>query len=95
MSPAVLERRVMVILVVSAWSCMALVGTEGHGPCPWARASRCVPPPVSTAAVGIRLVFIVMYIFYISPSRNVLPIKVNDSMIIRDSTQRCGYVSAK
>jgi hypothetical protein len=26
-----------------------------------------------------------MYIFYVSPSRKVLPVKVNDSMLIQDS----------
>jgi hypothetical protein len=37
------------------------------------------------AAIGIRLVCIIMYIFYIPPLSNVLPINVNDPMIIRDS----------
>ena len=42
------------------------------------------------AAVGIRLVCIIMYIFYIPHSRYVLPAKVNDSIIIRDSTSLGG-----
>jgi hypothetical protein len=45
------------------------------------------------AAMGLRLVSVIIYIFYLLPSRNILPVNVNDSMIIRD--RRCGYVSAK
>jgi hypothetical protein len=37
------------------------------------------------AAVGIRLVYIIMYIFYVPPLRNVLSVNINDSMMIRDS----------
>lgn len=37
------------------------------------------------AAPGIRVVYIVMYIFYIPPLRNVLLVNVNDSMIIGHS----------
>jgi hypothetical protein len=40
------------------------------------------PPEVFTATVGIRLVCIIIYIFYIPTSKNVLA--VNDSMIIKD-----------
>lgn len=35
-------------------------------------------------SVGLRVVCIIMYIFYVSPSRSVLPASVNDSMITRD-----------
>jgi hypothetical protein len=39
------------------------------------------------------------YVYYIPPSRNVLPVKVNNSMIIRDSKSAGGQgvanVSAK
>jgi hypothetical protein len=44
------------------------------------------------AAVGIRLVCI---IFYILPLRNVLPVNVNDPMIIRDSKSPGGKGGAK
>ena len=49
-------------------------------------------------AVGIGLVCIIMYIFHV-PLSSVLPLNVNDSMIIRDSMNlRCkdvAKVSAK
>ena len=61
-----------------------LMGTEWLGSCPWDRAST-KAPRVRMAAIGIRLVCIIMYIFYIPPLSNVLPINVNDPMIIRDS----------
>lgn len=38
------------------------------------------------ADMDVRLVCIIMYVFYIPPSRNVLLVNVNDSMWIRDST---------
>ena len=47
--------------------------------------------------MGIRLVCIVMYIFYI-PLRNVLPVNINDSQIIREQEsrrQRCGWCLSK
>jgi hypothetical protein len=51
------------------------------------------------AAVGIRLVCMIMYVFYVPPSRNVLPVNVNDFIIIRDSMSLGGKgvanVSAK
>jgi hypothetical protein len=76
---------------------MALIRTECHGSCPWSRASRHGPPQTPMAAVGIRLVCIIMYVFYVPPSRNVL--LVNNSMINRDSTSHGGEgvanVSAK
>jgi hypothetical protein len=37
------------------------------------------------AAMGIRLVCIMLYIFYIPFSRNILPVNINDTMIIRNS----------
>ena len=50
-------------------------------------------------AVGIRGVYIIMRIFYVPPSRNVLPVNVNDFIIIRDSMSLGGKgvanVSAK
>jgi hypothetical protein len=48
------------------------------------------------AAMGIRLICIVMYIFHI-PLRNVLPVNVNDSIRIRNSPggQGLDSVSAK
>jgi hypothetical protein len=53
--------------------------------CPWDWASRHGPPQVSMAALGVRFVCIIVYIFYIPSSRNVLPVDINDSMTIRDS----------
>ena len=50
--------------------------------------TMCDPPGVS--AVGLRLVSVIIYIFYLLPSRNILPVNVNDSMIIRDSTSPGG-----
>jgi hypothetical protein len=38
--------------------------------------------------MGIRLGYIIMYIFYIPPLRNILPVKANNSMIIRDSSSQ-------
>lgn len=35
--------------------------------------------------MGIMLVYITMYMFYIPPSRNVLPVNINDCMISQDS----------
>jgi hypothetical protein len=55
---------------------------KGHG-----------PPLVSMAAKGLRLVCIIMCIFYIPPLRTKITFTVNDSMIIRQpksSRQRCG-----
>lgn len=64
---------------------MALVGTEGHGSGPWDRASGHGCPQVLMAAVGIRLVCLIMGIFtYIHP-RNILHVNINGIMIIRDS----------
>jgi hypothetical protein len=37
------------------------------------------------AMVGIRLVCIIMFTFYICFLRNAVPVNVTDSMIIRDS----------
>ena len=50
------------------------------------------------AALGVRLICVIMYIFSgtctscgeLFPSRNVLPVNVNDSMIIRNSTSPGG-----
>jgi hypothetical protein len=45
-----------------------------------------------SAAMGMRLIWIIMYMFYILPLRNVLPVNINDSMIIRQHEprrQRC------
>jgi hypothetical protein len=39
-------------------------------------------------AVGIRGVYIIMRIFYVPPSRNVLPVNINDSMMTKDSTSQ-------
>ena len=36
-------------------------------------------------AIAIKIVCIVMYIFNNTPTGNVLPVNINDSMIIRDS----------
>jgi hypothetical protein len=36
------------------------------------------------AAVGVGVACIIMYIFYVPP-RTVLPVKIYDSMIIRDN----------
>ena len=51
------------------------------------------------AMVGIRFACIVMYIFYIRALRNVLPINVNESVIVRDNMSPRGEgvanVSAK
>lgn len=38
------------------------------------------------AAVGIRLVYIIMYVFLVPPSRNDLAFNVNDPLIIRGSS---------
>jgi hypothetical protein len=46
-----------------------------------------------TAAVSVRLVCIIMYIFYVPPSRNAFPVDLNDSMIIRDSVIRGGRLN--
>ena len=43
---------------------MALAGVEWYGSCPWDRASRQGPAWVLMAALSIRLVGIIMYIFY-------------------------------
>lgn len=48
-----------------ARSRMALVGTEGHGSCLWDRANWDGPPGVSMAAIGIRLVYIIMCIYFL------------------------------
>ena len=56
----------------------------------WDRVTWFLPlgqsPAVSfhkfVTAVGIRLVCVIMYMFQVPP-RNVLPVNVNDSMIIR------------
>ena len=37
------------------------------------------------AAVGVTLVCKITYIFYIPPSRTVLPVNINDYMIIRNN----------
>ena len=51
------------------------------------------------ASVGLRVVCMIKYIFYVSPSRNVLPADVNESMIVRDRLSQGGEglvnVSAK
>lgn len=65
---------------------MAFVGTEWHGSCPGTG-------PVEVflhkcwlmTAVGIRLSYIIMYIFYVSPSSNVLPTNINIFIIVKDS----------
>jgi hypothetical protein len=65
----------------------------GQGSCPWDRVSGHGHPGEFMAAMGIRLVCIIMYTFYIIPLRNVLPVNFNDSMIIRQHKpwrQRCG-----
>lgn len=52
----------------------------------------CCEPPVWTAAVGITLVCIIIYIFshlHVSP-KNVLPVNVHVFMIIRDTTSLGG-----
>ena len=41
--------------------------------------------------MGVRLICVIMYKFYVPPSRDVLPVNVNDSMIIRD----CGSLGGK
>ena len=52
-------------------------------------------------AVGIKLVCIIMYtnIIHVLPLRNVLPVKINESMMIRDNMSPGGKgvanVSAK
>jgi hypothetical protein len=58
---------------------------QGQQAWTWDRASRHGPPQVSTTGVGAIPVCIIMYIFYIPPSRNVLPVNINDCMIIRDN----------
>lgn len=35
--------------------------------------------------MALRLVGIIMHIFYISPFKNVIPVKITDSMISRDN----------
>lgn len=40
---------------------------------------------MSTAVVDLRVVCLIMYIFYVLPSRKVFRININGSMIIRDS----------
>lgn len=64
---------------------MTMVGTEIHGSCPWDRTRRHGSPQMSMAIVGISLVCIIKYIFYISPSRNVLFVNVNDSVQISEA----------
>lgn len=46
--------------------------------------SWCEPPQMLMAAMGIRLICIILYTFSHSP-RSVLPVNVNDTMTIRDS----------
>jgi hypothetical protein len=35
--------------------------------------------PAGMSVVGVRLVYIIMYIFYVPTSRNILPVSINDS----------------
>jgi hypothetical protein len=49
-------------------------------------------------AVGVKLVCIIMYIFYVPPSRNAPLLNVNNSMIIRDTSpggKGVAHVSSK
>lgn len=55
-------------------------------PTPGTEPARYGPPHVFMVAVGIRLVCITVYISSHSPSNNALFAKLNDSMIIREST---------
>lgn len=61
---------------------LVLVETEWHGSCSWDRHG---PTEVLMAAMGVKNVWITLYIFYIPPSRNVLPVTINHSIIITDS----------
>ena len=66
----------------------------GQGQWVWASVSV-----KAAVGVGVGFVCITMYIFYVSPPRKVLPVSINDSMIIRDSMSLAGKgvapVSAK
>ena len=72
-------------MLSNAQAGMALIGTECYGFCPWDRTSRHGPPWVLVAVMSIWHICIIMYTFYVPTSRNIFPINVNDSMIIRDS----------
>ena len=63
-----------------------LVTTEWHGFCPSHRTSGCGPLKVLMTTMSLRLVYRIMYIFYNPPLRNVLPVNINECMMIRDST---------
>jgi hypothetical protein len=49
--------------------------------------------------IFVRFAYIIMYIIFVPPSRNTLPVSVNDSLLIRDSSRLGGKgvasVSAK
>ena len=63
-----------------------LVTTEWHGFCPSHRTSGCGPLKVLMTTMSLRLVYRIMYIFYNPPLRNVLPVNINECMMIRNST---------
>jgi hypothetical protein len=42
---------------------------------------------MSMAALGVGLLWITVYTFYALPSRSVLPVTVNDSMVVRIQVQ--------
>ena len=52
---------------------VVLIGPGRHGSCPWDRASRYGPLQVLMAAVDVRLVYIIMYIFSFSSLEECLP----------------------
>jgi hypothetical protein len=58
-------------------------------PAPGAGLAGYGPPQVLTIAMGIRLVYIIMYIFYFMFffQGNVLSVKCNDSIIIKTNKQ--------
>jgi hypothetical protein len=43
------------------------------------------PPQVFMTAMALRLVGIIIHIFYISTFKNVIPVKITDSMINKDN----------
>lgn len=62
-------------IYTSAESSTVLVGRERHGSCLWARAHR--PPGMWVSALVLRLVCIIMYMFYTPPLRKVLIISMS------------------
>lgn len=67
----------------TARSSMALVGTEGHGSCPWGRANRHGSPSSVNGYCGHKACLYNDVHIFTLPSGDVLPAKVNDFVIIR------------